>query len=101
MAGEYNLLLDWNTISPSNDSTKSKLNDTGNGWLVMANYKFTPVVAATVRYSGNKFSKLDEDTEVTLAPSFQASPNWLLVAEGKYEIDLKKVDYALESTFSF
>jgi hypothetical protein len=101
VAGEYSLMLDWNTFSPANDSAKSKLDDTGNGWLVMANYKFTPVVAATVRYSGNKFSKLDQDTEVTLAPSFQASPNWLLVAEGKYEIDLKKVDYALESTFSF
>lgn len=99
VAGEYNLLLDWN--STSIDTAKGKLNDTGNGWLVMANYKFTPVVATTLRYSGNKFSKLDADTEVTLSPSFQVSPNWLLVAEGKYEIDQKKFDYALESTFSF
>jgi len=38
---------------------------------------------------------------VTLAPSFQVSANWLLVAEGKYEIDKKQTDYALESTFSF
>lgn len=101
VAGEYNLLLDWNTISPTADLTKAKLNDNGNGWLVMANYKFTPVVATTVRYSGNKFSKLGADTEVTLSPSFQASPNWLLLAEGKYEIDVKNLDYAVESTFSF
>jgi hypothetical protein len=96
LAAEYNLLIDW-------DATKAggKLDDDGNGWLAMVNYKFTPLFATTVRYSGNKIGDLDADTEITLSPSFQVSPNWLVLAEGKYEIDLKNVDYAIESTFSF
>lgn len=91
VAGEYNLLIDW-------DPTGKK---GGNGWLAMANYKFNPLVAATVRYSGNKLEDTDADTEVTLSPSFQVSANWLVLAEGKYEIDKKSLDYAVESTFSF
>jgi hypothetical protein len=96
LAAEYNLLVDWDATSVG-----GKIDDSGNGWLVMANYKVNDMLAATLRYSGNVIGDLDPDTEVTFAPSFAVSSNWLLVAEGKYEIDAKNFDYALESTFSF
>lgn len=91
VAAEYNMMIDWDGAGDKN----------GNGWLAMANYKFTDKAAATVRYSGVKFDKKDADTEVTFSPSFLVSPNWLALAEAKYEIDKKQFDYAVESTFSF
>jgi hypothetical protein len=98
-AAEWDLMMNWGGIKDFN----------GNGWLVMANYKFTDKAAATVRYSGNKFSldtpagKLDADTqgEITLSPSWAFSPNWLILAEYKYVLDIQNNSYAIETTFSY
>jgi hypothetical protein len=94
-AAEYSQLINWGSA-----------NEMGMGWLAMVNFKFTDKVATTVRYSGIKLEKQDDpDTEVTLSPSFQVSPNWLVLAEARLEIegtdDKKGVSYAAESTFSF
>ncbi|HKP98412.1 MAG TPA: outer membrane beta-barrel protein [Fibrobacteria bacterium] len=97
VAAEYSMLMDWMVKGES-----------GNGWLAMANYKLTDKIAATVRYSGIKMESADDpDTEVTFSPSFAVAPNWLALAEVRYEIegdtapDIKGVSYAVESTFSF
>lgn len=91
LAAEYNNMMNW----------KAK-DETGNGWLAMANYKFATNYAATVRYSGIKFkTPKDADTEVTFSPSVTLSPNWLALAEVKFEIEKKNTSYALENTFSF
>ncbi|MDB5046954.1 MAG: porin [Fibrobacteres bacterium] len=94
-AGEFNLLMNW---GPGDFD--------GIGFLVMGNYKFTDKVAATLRYSAisidDKNSATDDyDSEITVSPSYAISPNWLVLAEGKYELLPKKFDYAVESTFSF
>jgi hypothetical protein len=96
VAGEFNLLTDWAIAgTPVTDAS-------GMGWLALVNYKFTDKIATTVRYSGIKFEDADDpDTEVTLSPSYAVSPNWLVLAEVKQEIDVKKTNYAVESTFSF
>jgi hypothetical protein len=77
----------------------------GNSWLVMGNYKFTDKLAATLRYSGNKFGidpvDFDTQSEFTVSPSFAFTPNWLILAEYKMELDVEKSDYAVETTFSF
>ncbi len=91
VAAEYSMLMNWKVKD-----------ETGNGWLAMANYKFTDKIAATVRYSGIKLkTPKDPDTEVTFSPSYTISPNWLVLAEVRQEIDLKATSYAMENTFSF
>ena len=91
VAAEFNYMMNW----------KAK-DETGTGWLAMANYKFTDKIATTVRYSGIKMkSAKDPDTEVTLSPSYAVGPNWLVLAEVKQEIEKKQTDYAVESTFSY
>ncbi len=91
VAAEYSHLMDWKVKDES-----------GDGWLAMANYKFTDKIAGTLRYSGIKMkSPKDPDTEITLSPSFAVSPNWLVLAEFRQNIDAKVTEYAAESTFSF
>ncbi|MDB5103316.1 MAG: porin [Fibrobacteres bacterium] len=91
VAAEYSLLINWGLA-----------NQSGNGWLAMANYKLTDKVAATVRYSGIKLEKEDDpDTEVTFSPSYAIVGNWLALAEVRYDIDKKNTYYAVENTFSF
>lgn len=98
-AAEWDLMMNWNGVKNFN----------GNGWLAMVNYKATDKIAATLRYSGNKFSidtpigTLDADTqgEITVSPSYAFSPNWLILAEYKYELDIQNNSYALETTFSY
>lgn len=98
VAAEYNMLIDW--IVPDDD--EGEVNDgMGNGWLVMANYKITDIVAATLRYSGIILGDADPDTEVTFSPSLALSPNWLTLAEIRYNIDEEKTLYAVESLFYF
>jgi len=94
-AAEFNLLSDWTPADLS-----------GMGWLALVNYKITDKVATTFRYSALVIDDKDDDTddmdsEVTFSPSYAISGNWLALAEIKYEIDKKKTDYALESTFAF
>jgi Putative beta-barrel porin-2, OmpL-like. bbp2 len=95
VAGEYSQLINWGPTEQM-----------GMGWLAMANIKFTDKLAATVRYSGIMLEDADDpDTEITFSPSFAISPNWLVLAEGRFEIDgtdtEKGISYAAESTFSF
>lgn len=97
-AAEFNLLEDW-AIDASNPLAPTDAS--GMGWLAMLNYKVTDKLAATVRYSGLKYEDGDPDTEVTFSPSFAVSPNWLVLAEAKYEIDAEITNYAVESLFSF
>jgi hypothetical protein len=91
VAAEFNMMSDWGAADYG-----------GIGWLAMANYKITDKIAATVRYSGNKFDDPAEtDSEITFSPSYAISGNWLVLAEVKQEIDKKSTDYAVENTFSF
>lgn len=94
IAAEYDLLIDWVVSSTENDGM-------GHGWLAMANYKFAPNFAATVRYSGLILGDGDPDTEITFSPSVALKENWGALAEVKYEIDAKATDYAVETTLSF
>lgn len=96
-AAEYNMLMSWDLGGPAND-------ESGHGWLAMANYKFTDMFAATLRYSGIVFPDVGEgdmDTEVTFSPSVVLAPNWLALAEYRYNIDSGIQAYALETTFSY
>jgi len=95
VAGEYNLLLDWDVSD-----------ETGNGYLVMANYKFTDMFAATLRHSGMFYADLDPFYEFTVSPSVAISANWLVLAEFRYDMLPEPTDdplfsYAVESLFSF
>ena len=93
-AAEYNMLISWNLAGVGND-------ESGHGWLAMANYKFTDVFATTLRYSGIVLGDGDPDQEVTVSPSLALSPNWLALAEYRFNIDSSIQSYAVESTFSF
>jgi hypothetical protein len=100
LAGEYNWLNSW--------EVGASTEETGHGWLAMANYKVNDLVAATVRYSGIVFPDIGEgqpDQEVTFSPSLALSPNWLALAEVKYHFGNDDVDsktqYAVEGLFSF
>jgi hypothetical protein len=90
VAGEYNMLLDWGAAD-----------ETGHGWLAMANYKVTDQLAATVRYSGIKVGDLDPDTEITFSPSYALTGNWLVLAEVKRQLDAEVTNFAVESLFTF
>lgn len=93
-AAEYNMLLSWNLGAGARD-------ESGHGWLAMANYKFTDIFAATLRYSGIVLGEGDPDQEVTVSPSVVLSPNWLALAEYRFNIDSQIQQYALETTLSF
>jgi hypothetical protein len=93
-AAEYNMLMSWNLGGAAND-------ESGHGWLAMANYKINDMVAATLRYSGLILGDGDPDQEVTVSPSLALSPNWLALAEYKFNIDSGIQQYAVESLFSF
>ncbi|HLP40905.1 MAG TPA: hypothetical protein VK465_05315, partial [Fibrobacteria bacterium] len=102
VAAEYNQLFSW--LVKDSQGNPSASDESGMGWLAMANYKITDNYAATVRYSGIVFPDLgkgDPDTEITFSPSVALTPNWLALAEVKYEIDAERTNYAVESTFSF
>jgi hypothetical protein len=102
VAAEYNHMLSW-MIRDGSGAAVDEDQD-GMGWLAMANYKITDNYAATVRYSGIVFPDLgegDPDTEITFSPSVALTPNWLALAEVKYEIDAEWTSYAVESLFSF
>jgi hypothetical protein len=98
LAGEYNMLIDWDAGFGEND-------ETGHGYLLMANYKFTDVFAATLRYSSMIYADLDPTMEFTLSPSVAIAANWLALAELRYDIDPDPIDptfsYAVETTFTF
>jgi hypothetical protein len=94
IAGEYSYLINWVNAGLAEQN--------GQGWLVMANFKATDKIAATVRYSGIKMDDIDDvDQETTFSPSFAVSPNWLTLAEVKYEYLNDIFSYAFESTYSF
>jgi hypothetical protein len=98
-AAEFNLLESW-TGNATNDAT-------GMGWLAMVNFKATDKVGLTLRYSAltidDENSATDDmGSEVTFSPSFQVSPNWLVLAEVRQDFgNFEATSYAAESTFSF
>ncbi|MBW8887340.1 MAG: hypothetical protein JF616_06215 [Fibrobacteres bacterium] len=98
-AAEFNLLESW-LVGTQNDLS-------GMGWLAMVNFKATDKVGLTLRYSAltidDKNSATDDmGSEVTFSPSFQVSPNWLVLAEIREDFgNLEATSYAAESTFSF
>ena len=84
--------------------------DNGIGYLVMANYKLSDVLAVTGRFSGMSTSgptSSDADdftqNEVTISPSLALLSNWLILAEAKYQLDdsNKGLGLALETTVTF
>jgi len=98
-AAEFNLLESW-IGTPKSDAT-------GMGWLAMVNYKVTDKAGVTLRYSSLTIDDKNSDTddmgsEVTFSPSFQVSPNWLVLAEIREDFgNFEATSYAAESTFSF
>lgn len=101
VAGEFNYLMDWD--APGAGPT----DEDGMGYLVMANYKFTPIFAATLRHSSMIYADLDPTMEFTVSPSVAVAANWLALAEFRYDIDPDEISdeptisYALETTFTF
>jgi hypothetical protein len=96
-AAEYNMLLSWKP-----DPTVAAVNDeSGHGWLAMANYKVNDIFAATLRYSGIVIGDGDPDQEVTVSPSVAIAANWLALAEYRFNIDSGIQQYAAETTFTF
>jgi hypothetical protein len=98
-AAEFNLLESWVGNAKSDAS--------GMGWLAMVNFKATDKIGLTFRYSAltidDGISSTDDmGNEVTFSPSFQVSPNWLVLAEIRDDFgNYKALSYAAESTFSF
>jgi hypothetical protein len=98
-AAEFNLLESW-VGTPKRDAS-------GMGWLAMVNFKATDKVGLTLRYSSLTIDDKNSDTddmgsEVTFSPSFQVSPNWLVLAEIRQDFgNYEATSYAAESTFSF
>ncbi len=91
VAAEYSHLFNWGATE-----------QTGMGYLAMANFKATDKLAFTLRYSGIKLEDADDpDSEVTFSPSFAIAGNWLVLAEVRRNIDAETTDYGAESTFSF
>ena len=99
VAAEVNMLMDWDApgAGPNDES--------GTGYLVLANYKFSDTFAGTVRHSAMMYADLDPTMEFTVSPSLALAPNWLALAEFRYDMDPDPIEptlsYAVESTFSF
>lgn len=92
--------------------------DNGIGYLAMVNYKLSDVLAVTGRFSGIStdgtiaatvgppptpaVAKLTQQ-EITVSPSYALAPNWLILAEGKYQLDdsNKGLGLAIETTVTF
>ncbi len=84
--------------------------DNGIGYLAMVNYKLSDVTAVTGRFSGMSTSgatsgSADDFTqnEITVSPSYALAPNWLILAEAKYQLDdsNKGLGLAVETTVTF
>jgi hypothetical protein len=73
----------------------------GFGGLVMANYKLTDVIAVTGRYSILDTDAAGTNSEATVSPSYMLAPNWLILAEAKYQIDAESLGLAVETTVTF
>jgi len=94
-AGEYN------TADYANDAE-------GDGFLVMANYATGPI-GITLRYHDYKIedslgATIEEDSAITLSPSYKVGDNLLLVAE--YRMDdwgggVDSNQFAVEALFTF
>lgn len=98
-AAEYNMLIDWAGAGADDE--------TGHGYLVMGNFKFTDTFATTLRHSGMIFADLDPAMEFTVSPSVALAANWLALAELRYDMDPDEISdeptisYAVETTFTF
>ena len=75
--------------------------DNGIGYLVMANYKLSDVLAVTGRFSGTDTDAGGSNNEVTVSPSYALAANWLILAEAKYQLDAESLGLALETTVTF
>lgn len=92
LAAEFNYLLDWGLGD-----------DKGMGYLVMANYKLTEKLGVTARYSAIKMDVPGAvtDNEITFSPGYAISDAWFVLAEAKYELEMKNTSFAVESLISF
>jgi hypothetical protein len=76
--------------------------DNGIGYLLMANYKLSDALAVTGRFSGMKTDAMpDAQQEVTVSPSYTLAPNWLILAQAKYQLEPGEIGYAVETTVTF
>lgn len=77
------------------------VDDNGTSWLAMANYKLTDKFAATARVSAITSDLGEDETGVTLSPSYAVNANWLIVAEVSRLLDAEVTALALESLIMF
>ncbi len=74
----------------------------GNGGLVMANYKLSSKVVATVRYSFMQPDpRVKMQDEVTFSPTYSFADNWWVLGEVRQEIAAKVTTYGVETTMTF
>ena len=90
VAAEFNYFMNFTAID-----------DNGTAWLAMANYKLTDKIAATARVSSIASDLGEDETGITLSPSYAMNGNWLLVAEVSQLLDAEVTTYAFESLVSF
>jgi hypothetical protein len=90
VAAEVNMLMKWDEAEQS-----------GLGYLAMANYKLSDALGITVRYSALKMENGKNDNEITLSPGYAISDSWFVLAEVKQELEAKLMSFAVESILSF
>lgn len=73
----------------------------GTAWLAMANYKLTNEFALTGRVSSIMSDLGEDETGITLSPSYALASNWLLVAEVSQLLEAETTTYAVESLITF
>jgi hypothetical protein len=90
VAAELNHLTNWTAED-----------DNGIGYLAMVNYKLSDKLGITGRYSAIDTDLGGLDNEVTFSPGYAISDAWFVLAEAKYELELKNLTFAVESLISF
>jgi hypothetical protein len=90
VAAEVNMLMKWDEAEQS-----------GLGYLAMANYKLSDALGITVRYSALKMENGKNDNEITLSPGYAISDSWFVLAEVKQELEAKLMSFVVESILSF
>jgi hypothetical protein len=103
VAAEFNHLTNWFGDHDADDDTPNvPIEDNGGiGYLVMANFKLNDKLGITGRYSAIDTDVGGLDNEVTVSPGYAISNAWFVLAEVKYELELKRTNFAVESILTF
>lgn len=103
LGAEVNVVSNWYGDDDGSDLTPDvpMEDNSGLGYLIMANYKLTDKLGITGRYSALDTDVGGLSNEVTVSPGYAISDAWFVLAEAKYMLEAKELRLAAESLITF